>query len=130
MYLNIWTPAIKKDEKLPVMLWIFGGGFRQGYSNKMELDGEALANQGVVYVSINYRLGPYGFLAHPELSAESGGKGSGNYGLLDQVAALKWVRRNIEAFWRRPGLHYDFWSVRRCNERADAHLIATDQGRY
>ncbi len=106
LYLNIWTPAKSQDEKLPVALWIYGGGFVQGYSDKMETDGDAFAKRGVIYVSINYRLNVFGFLSHPELSAESeketGIRTSGNYGTLDQIAALKWVRRNIEAFGGDP----------------------------
>ncbi len=100
--LNVWTPAKSASEKLPVMVWIHGGGFAIGASSQSVYDGEPLATQGVVVVSINYRLGIYGFLAHPELSRESPEGVSGNYGILDMVAALKWVNRNIAAFGGDP----------------------------
>lgn len=106
LYLNIWTPALTAGEKLPVALWIYGGGFYQGYANKMETDGEAFAKRGVIYVSFNYRLNIFGFLAHPMLTEESlketGISTSGNYGILDQTAALDWVRTNIAAFGGDP----------------------------
>lgn len=106
LYLNVWTPALDVDEKLPVALWIYGGGFFQGYSNKMETDGEAFAKRGVIYVSFNYRLNVFGFLSHPLLTEESMKEKSiptsGNYGIMDQIAALKWVRNNIEAFGGDP----------------------------
>jgi len=100
LYLNVWTTAAEGDG-LPVMVWIHGGGLTLGWGHQRGYDGTHLANQGVVFVSINYRLGALGFLAHPLLNAEAGT--SGNYGLLDQVAALKWVRRNIAAFGGDPG---------------------------
>lgn len=106
LYANVWTPAKTTEEKLPVALWIYGGGFYQGYANKMETDGEAFAKRGVIYVSINYRLNIFGFLGHPELTAESesefGVATSGNLGILDQIAGLKWVRENIRAFGGDP----------------------------
>ena len=102
LYLNVWTPATGADAKLPVMVWIHGGGLTLGWGHQRGYDGANFAKQGVVLVSVNYRLGALGFLAHPLLSAEAGGK-SGNYGLLDQVAALEWVRRNIGAFGGDPG---------------------------
>lgn len=95
--LNIWTPNPYKHANLPVMVWIHGGGFQRGSSQK---DGEAMAKSGVVVVSINYRLGIFGFLAHPQLSQESPHHVSGNYGLLDQIAALRWVQENISSFGR------------------------------
>lgn len=98
LYLNIWTPAATDTDKLPVLVWIYGGGFSFGSAADSLTDGTHLANKGVVLVSISYRVGPLGFLAHPELSAESPNGVSGNYGLLDQIAALEWVKRNIEAF--------------------------------
>jgi para-nitrobenzyl esterase len=98
--LNVWTPA-KKGQKLPVMVWIHGGGFQIGASSQTVYDGEALASKGVVLVSMNYRMGVFGFLAHPALSAESDGI-SGNYGMLDMVAGLRWVNKNIEAFGGDP----------------------------
>lgn len=98
LYLNIWTPAKANTDKLPVLVWIYGGGFSFGSSADALTDGTHLANKGVVLVSIAYRVGPLGFLAHPELSAENPNNVSGNYGLLDQIAALEWIKRNIEAF--------------------------------
>jgi para-nitrobenzyl esterase len=103
LYLNIWTPAKSAKDKLPVMLWIHGGGFTRGYGGSHAYDGEALARKGAVIVTINYRLGVFGFFAHPALSAESGHHASGNYALLDQIAALEWVKRNIAAFGGDPG---------------------------
>jgi para-nitrobenzyl esterase len=103
LYLNLWTPAKSAAGRLPVMVWIHGGGFQAGSSSEPRQDGENLAKRGVVIVSFNYRLGVFGFLAHPELTAESGHAASGNYGLMDQVAALRWVRRNIAAFGGDPG---------------------------
>ena len=100
--LNIWTPA-KPGANLPVMVWIHGGGFQIGASSQSAYDGTALAAQGVVLVSINYRLGLLGFLAHPELDKESPHGASGDYGLMDMVAALQWVKRNITAFGGDPG---------------------------
>lgn len=100
LYLNIWTPA--KAEKAPVMVWIHGGSLMKGAGNDGRFDGAALAAQGVIVVTINYRLGVLGYLAHPELSAENLEGISGNYGLLDQVQALKWVRDNIAAFGGDP----------------------------
>ncbi|HPO15304.1 MAG TPA: carboxylesterase/lipase family protein [Candidatus Hydrogenedentes bacterium] len=96
LYLNVWRPAETNGEKLPVMVWIHGGGFINGTGSIY--DAENLAAQGVVVVTINYRLGPLGFMAHPALSEENPNNVSGNYGILDQIAALKWVRRNIAAF--------------------------------
>jgi para-nitrobenzyl esterase len=102
LYLNIWTPANFASDKLPVMVWIHGGGFSMGAPLEPTYFGEKLTPKGVIYVSVAYRLGPLGFLAHPELSAESPNKVSGNYGLLDQISALKWVQRNISAFGGDP----------------------------
>lgn len=106
LYLNIWTPAEAAGEKLPVAMWIHGGAFLGGYGHEKEFDGEAYCKQGVILVTINYRLGPLGFLAHPWLTEENramGGPGvSGNYGSLDQIEALKWVHENIEAFGGDP----------------------------
>jgi para-nitrobenzyl esterase len=102
LYLNIWTAAVSAGEKRPVFVWIYGGGFFSGGAAAAGYDGEAMAKKGVVFVSFNYRLGVFGFLAHPALTAESAVHSSGNYGLLDQIAALKWVRRNIQAFGGDP----------------------------
>lgn len=98
LYLNVWTGAAKADEKRPVMVWIHGGALTRGSGSLGIYNGEALARQGVVLVTINYRLGPFGYLASPALSKESSHGSSGNYGLLDQIAALEWVQRNISAF--------------------------------
>lgn len=103
LYLNIWTPAQRADEKLPVMVWIYGGGFSFGATSDPTTDGTKMAHKGVVLVSIAYRVGPFGFFSHPALSAESAQGVSGNYGLLDQIAALKWVQQNIAAFGGDPG---------------------------
>lgn len=101
LYLNIWTPAKKADEKLPVLVWYFGGGFQWGYTAEMEFDGEKLARRGVIVVSVNYRLNLFGFLAHPEITKEAP-QAPGNFGLLDQKAGLEWVYRNIAAFGGNP----------------------------
>ena len=100
--LNVWIPAKNAKAKVPVMVWIHGGGFIAGASSEPRQDGAVLARQGVVIVSMNYRLGIFGFFVHPELAAESEKKAAGNYGLLDQVAALEWVHRNIAAFGGDP----------------------------
>jgi para-nitrobenzyl esterase len=102
LYLNVWTPAKAANEKLPVMVWIYGGGFAMGSASFPLYSGDELAKRGVILVTITYRVGALGFLAHPELTAESPDKVSGNYGLLDQIAALKWVQKNIEAFGGDP----------------------------
>ena len=102
LYLNVWTGAKSNKEKLPVLVWIYGGGFASGGSGVPIYDGEATARKGIVFVSINYRVGIFGFFAHPELTKESGKNASGNYGLMDQVAALQWVKRNIAAFGGDP----------------------------
>jgi para-nitrobenzyl esterase len=94
LFLNVWTPRLDGPRR-PVMVWIHGGGFRSGSGN---IAGEALAKEGVVVVSMNYRLGPLGFMAHPALGNEVA-----NFGLLDMVAALRWVQRNIAAFGGDPG---------------------------
>lgn len=96
LYLNIWSPG--DTARHPVMVWIHGGGFTGGAASVPVYDGAALAQQGIVFVSINYRLGIFGFLAHPALTKEAGYHSSGNYGLLDQVAALQWIQKNIAAF--------------------------------
>src|SRR5262249_23629849 len=100
--LNVWSAARNANAKLPVMFWIYGGGFNEGSSAIAVYDGAELARKGVVIVSVNYRVGPLGFLVHPELTKESEHHASGNYGLLDQIAALQWVHRNISAFGGDP----------------------------
>ncbi len=103
LYLNVWTAAKSAGEKRPVIVWIYGGGFLSGGSGVPIYDGEAMAKKGIVFVSINYRVGVFGFFAHPELTKESGRNASGNYAILDQLAALRWVKRNIAAFGGDPG---------------------------
>jgi len=98
LYLNIWTPAKGAHERLPVIVWIYGGGFINGSASMPLYWGDRLAHKGVIVVTVAYRLGPLGFLAHPELTRESPQHSSGNYGLMDQIAALEWVQRNIAAF--------------------------------
>ena len=102
LYLNVWSPAKTAGDRLPVMVWIYGGGFALGQTSVPAYDGTGLAEKGVVLVSVSYRVGAFGFLAHPELSKESG-KGSGNYGLQDMIAGLRWVQANIAKFGGDPG---------------------------
>jgi para-nitrobenzyl esterase len=102
LYLNVWIPERAPKGKLPVMVWIYGGGFMAGGSSEPRQDGSSLCQLGVVVVSMNYRLGLFGFLAHPELTSESPQHASGNYGLMDQIAALRWVHQNIAAFGGDP----------------------------
>ena len=103
LYLNVWTGAKSSGEKRPVIVWIYGGGFVSGGSAVPVYDGEAMAKKGIVFVSMNYRVGIFGFFAHPELTKESGRNASGNYAILDQLAGLRWVQRNIAAFGGDPG---------------------------
>ena len=102
LYLNVWTPAKSAKDRIPVLVWIYGGGFSGGATSEASYSGEKLAKKGVVLVSIAYRVGQLGFLAHPELSAETTNHVSGNYGLLDQIAGLQWVQKNIAAFGGDP----------------------------
>lgn len=102
LYLNVWTAAKRVNEKRPVIVYIHGGGFTEGSGSCPIYDGESMASKGVVFVTINYRLGIFGFFAHPELTAETSYKSSGNYAILDQIAALKWVKENIAAFGGDP----------------------------
>ena len=101
LYLNVWTPAKSAKEKVPVLVWIYGGGFSFGSTSEPGYSGEKLAKKGVVLVSIAYRVGQLAFLAHPELSAESPNHVSGNYGLLDMIAGLQWIQKEYRCFWRR-----------------------------
>jgi para-nitrobenzyl esterase len=102
LYLNVWTPAKPASDRIPVLVWIYGGGFNAGATSEKVYSGENLAKKGVVLVSIAYRVGQLGFLAHSELSAESPNHVSGNYGLLDMIAGLQWVQKNITAFGGDP----------------------------
>jgi para-nitrobenzyl esterase len=103
LYLNVWTPAKSDAERLPVLVYFFGGGFIAGDGSEPRYDGESMARKGIVALTVNYRLGVFGFMAHPELTKESPHHASGNYALLDQNAALEWVKRNIAAFGGDPG---------------------------
>lgn len=102
LYLNVWTPAKSGAEKLPVLVYFFGGGFVAGDGSEGRYDGESMAKKGIVAVTVSYRLGVFGFFAHPELTKESPQHASGNYAFFDQLAALKWVERNISAFGGDP----------------------------
>jgi para-nitrobenzyl esterase len=102
LYLNVWTPAKSGSERLPVLVYIFGGGFQNGDGSEPRYDGESMARRGMVAVSINYRTNVFGFFSHPELTKESPHHASGNQGLLDQTAALRWVQQNIAAFGGDP----------------------------
>lgn len=102
LYLNVWSPSKTGKDKLPVLVYFYGGGYLAGDGSEPRYDGESMARRGIVSVTVNYRLGVFGFLAHPELTKESPNHASGNYGLLDQAAALKWVQQNIAAFGGDP----------------------------
>ncbi|WP_282136826.1 carboxylesterase/lipase family protein [Seonamhaeicola maritimus] len=119
LYLNVWKPADIGDEKLPVLVLIHGGGLKEGGTRGPELDGTNMAKKGIVVVSANYRLNIFGFLAHPELSAETSYKGSGNYGFMDQQFALQWVKNNIEVFGGDPN------SITLAGESAGARSVHT-----
>ena len=102
LYLNVWTPAKTGNEQLPVLVFFYGGGMKAGDGSEFRYDGESMARKGIVAVTVNYRLGVFGFLAHPELSKESTFHASGNYGLMDQTEALRWLRKNVAAFGGNP----------------------------
>jgi para-nitrobenzyl esterase len=102
LYLNVWTSAEKASDKKPVMVFIYGGGFFSGAGSEARYDSEHMASKGVVAVTLNYRLGPFGFFTHPELAKESGHNAAGNYGVMDAIAALQWVKKNIAAFGGDP----------------------------
>lgn len=102
LYLNIWTPSKTMDERLPVLIYFNGGGLVAGSGSEPRYAGESMARRGIISITANYREGIFGFFAHPELSKETSYKGSGNYGFLDQVAAIKWVKDNIAAFGGDP----------------------------
>jgi len=118
LFLNVWAPARAASERLPVMVWIHGAGLTGGSGSEPRYNGEELSKKGAVVITINYRLGPFGWLAHPELSRESGQRGSGNYGMMDSIAALQWVQRNAAAFGGDPRRVTIF------GESAGAFLIA------
>ena len=119
LYLNVWTAAASLRERRPVMVWIYGGGYNVGAGSQPEYDGDALARKGAIIVTINYRLGAFGFFSHPELTRESNGRAAANFGLMDAVAALQWVKRNIAAFGGDPSRVTIF------GESAGAGLIAS-----
>ena len=102
LYLNVWTPAKNSNEKLPVLVYFYGGGFVAGDGSEARYDGESMAQKGIVALTVNYRLGVFGLLSHPELTQESSHHSSGNYGLMDQAAAIQWVKNNIAAFGGDP----------------------------
>jgi para-nitrobenzyl esterase len=102
LYLNVWTGAKSASEKRPVMVWIYGGGYNTGSGSQPMYDGEALAKKGAVVVTLNYRLGVFGFFSYPELTTESDRRGAANFGMMDSIAALKWVQKNIAAFGGDP----------------------------
>jgi para-nitrobenzyl esterase len=102
LYLNVWTPATSEQDRLPVLVYFYGGGFVAGDGSEPRYDGASLARKGIVVLTVNYRLNVFGFFAHPELTQEAAHHASGNYGLLDQTAALNWIRVNIQAFGGDP----------------------------
>jgi len=117
LYANVWTSANNANDRRPVMVWIYGGGFTGGSGGQAWYDGENLASKGPVIVTFNYRLGAFGFFAHPELAKESGHSGSGNYGMMDAIAMLQWVKKNISAFGGDPN------NVTIAGESAGANMI-------
>ena len=118
LYLNVWTSAKAASDRLPVIVFVYGGGFTSGHGSEARYDGEALARKGSVFVTINYRLGVFGLMAHPELTKESGRKASGNYAMMDVIAALKWVQKNIDGFGGDPK------RVTVMGESAGAYLVS------
>src|SRR4051794_1169727 len=117
LYANIWTSANNANDRRPVMVWIYGGGFTSGSGGTAWYDGENLAAKGPVIVTFNYRLGAFGFMAHPDLAKESGRNASGNYGMMDAIAMLQWVKKNISAFGGDPN------NVTVAGESAGANMI-------
>lgn len=122
LYVNVWTPAKSAGDRLPVMVWTYGGGFTGGSGAEGRYDGEAMAKKGIVVVTYNYRLGVFGFLAHPELTKESGHNASGNYGMMDMASVLRWVQKNVAAFGGDPR------KVTIAGESAGAILVAAMVG--
>jgi para-nitrobenzyl esterase len=119
LYLNIWTPARSTSDKLPVLVWVHGGGFAGGAGSDAQYDGAALARKGAVVITLNYRLGAFGFFAHPALSAEADSGSSGNYGIMDVIAALRWVQAAVTAFGGDPA------NITVMGESAGAQAVAT-----
>jgi len=130
LYLNVWTGAASATEKRPVMIWWFGGAFTEGGGAVPLYDGTALAKKGVVVVTMNYRLGAFGFFTHPALTAESSHKASGNYGLMDMLASARWVKNNIAAFGGDPnnvtvfGQSAARWRLRRSSRRPSRRVCS------
>jgi para-nitrobenzyl esterase len=122
LYANVWTSANNANDRRPVMVWIYGGGFTGGSGGMAWYDGENLASKGPVIVTFNYRLGVFGFFAHPELAKESGRNASGNYGMMDAIAMLQWVKKNISAFGGDPN------NVTIAGESAGANMIGALDG--
>jgi para-nitrobenzyl esterase len=122
LYLNVWTSATSAADRRPVMVWIYGGGFTGGSGSEQRYDGDRLSAKGPVVVTFNYRLGQFGFFAHPDLSKESGRNASGNYGMMDALAALNWVKRNIRTFGGDPD------NVTVFGESAGANMIGALMG--
>ena len=122
LYINVWTPAKAANAKLPVFVWTYGGGFTGGSGSDSWYDGETLAKKGIIVVTYNYRLGMFGFFAHPDLTAEDPHHTSGNYGMMDWLAALQWVQKNIAAFGGDPR------KVTIAGESAGAILVAAMVG--
>ena len=127
LYLNIWTPAKSAHEHLPVIVWIYGGGYINGSASMPLYWGDRLAQKGVIVVTIAYRLGPLGFLALPELTRESPHHSSGNYGLMDQIAALEWIQRNIAAFGGDPKMRNHRRSILRLDVGQHADGLAAGE---
>ena len=119
LYMNVWTSATSAADRRPVMVWIYGGGFTGGSGSEQRYDGDRLSAKGPVVVTLNYRLGLFGFFAHPDLTRESGHNASGNYGMMDALAALNWVKRNIRAFGGDPD------NVTVFGESAGANMIGS-----
>ncbi len=119
LYLNVWTPAEAAEDQLPVLVWIYGGSYKTGSMTNCLIHGEEFAKRGIIVVTFNYRVGPIGYLCHPELSAENEKGLCGNYGTLDQIAALKWVHRNIAAFGGSPD------KITIIGQSAGAHSVMT-----
>src|SRR4029077_15346561 len=103
LYLNVWTASKSSGERRPVMVWLHGGAFVTGSGSAPAHNGAGLAEKGAVVVTLNYRLGVFGLLAHPELTKESGHNASGNYAMMDTIAALRWIQKNIRQFGGDPG---------------------------